>query len=921
MVEYSDLVHAYLPSGSSAFQSADIVIDAYLGARVFGLNSSVKADDFGVNWRTWTRNGRNLVGDNRYLAETVIDTLLTEKKWTGGDLALAYEWDDYLEVWINGAESILSGTTEFTTLGSKLVVKTEPSIKRGSLNAILSEIGWKVQLFDSGEVYRDANNALRQGVDNGRIGKIVVTYEYLAEVTKVDSARGTIDLKFWRYADPDAAAVGTVSTYEITDYATDDTFAVKDYVVITLRDGLYTGYPGSYWDNENNDDVVDFGERPNGGVWVDTNNDTIVNSEIKYDGVIGSSLILSIAKTEQVSVKSTGYTRGANAGSHVTLATLTSDATDKYIFDSFYRFGVGDTPNFDGNALLILDSNGRVIGFTGDVAGPAAYKYVYVEDIEIPTVTLGTPRVRASVYYALTGETKIIDLPVKYVSAAVGYAVTINSVDVPLKTGAVDTINTGGGYLVSQGTDKDKLLGWYYYTSTDDASTITLRSNRTAGGVYNAKVGSITTEFGTDTPYGVGAIAAGSGYARPNPIDAGFAAVGFGKIYTDSKTLFYYRGTKYTGYTTWPWNATTGGTGSALAVRGTDSIIDAIFVYRGEDIALALTTFAIIKAMPYDWYTTPGQIQYTVEGSTAAITNAGVYEVNDYQNPTYEIGDIVLVKQTSDGWEIDDYISANADLGDGKYLVDFAHPTYEYFTVPGAPVTSAIWTTTVPYLDEVAARRIDAGVTNVKAKTRPDEGDEVRIITGLNAMFVNEVRAVVITRYKEQVLADAADEFTDVVTSIKTITGASGTGADATTNVLQIPKTSGIAVGWVGPFTEAGAYWYSDSASVQNAGRNATYYTLGWAAAQAVVGYAPADLLNMVSGGYGPVKTFKDLFTPESTVTVVVQNVTAFDVDGRSVVDNDGDEIIKFEIVITSNVLAGTSTTLHAQISGLIISE
>jgi hypothetical protein len=153
--------------------------------------------------------------------------------------------------------------------------------------------------------------------------------------------------------------------------------------------------------------------------------------------------------------------------------------------------------------------------------------------------------------------------------------------------------------------------------------------------------------------------------------------------------------------------------------------------------------------MPYDWLTEPGKIKYTVVGSTAAITNAGVYEESDTQEATYHIGEIVLVKQVGSEWQIEDYISANATgfTGDSQYTVNFAHPDYEYFTVPGAPVTAAIWTNAVPYLDGVAAKLIDAGNTTVKSKSRPDEGDVVRIVTGPNAFFATEVKAVVIMAY------------------------------------------------------------------------------------------------------------------------------------------------------------------------------
>ncbi|MDR2420580.1 MAG: hypothetical protein LBD49_00550, partial [Oscillospiraceae bacterium] len=825
---------------------------------------------------TWTQNGKFLVGE--YLAETVIDEFVTEKKWSGGDLALAYEWDDFVEVWINGVEYQLPSSSSFNVTGIGYVTETSPAIKRGSTVSIFPEIGLKVQLFDSGEVYEDTS-IKKYAVDNGKIGKIVITYEHLAEVTKVDSARGTIDLKFWHYADPTAAAAATITTYEITDYPTDETFALKDYVVVTLQEGYTRGYPGSYWDDSNQNNTVDSGE-------------------IKYDGTILAAAVLRVAPVEQVSVKAASYTRGVNAGSSTsnyktTLATLTTDTSDKYIFDSFYRFGVGDTPNFDGSALLILDSNGRVIGFTGDVAGPAALKYVYVEDIEVPQYSLGTPRVRASAYYPLTGETKVIDLPVKYKDANTGYVVTINSVDL-----AVASIDVGNQYLVSQGTSCKGLLGWYWYTSADDASTITLRSSLTGNeGVLGTKAGSIKTVPGDDTVYGVGTITAGSFFVRTNPIEAGFSVAGnaFGPIYTDSKTLFYYRGVKYTGYTAFPWNASTAAGGSALAVRGSDKIIDALFIYKGENIDAALTTFAIIKAMPYDWVTNDSKIDYTVVGSTAAITNAGVYELTDTQIPTYSIGDIVLVKQTSEGWEIDDYISANNTYTDGKYIVDFSHPDYEYFTVPDATVKAAIWTNSIPYLDGVAALDNQSGGT-LKPKTKPDIGDEVRIIIGTPVgAFSPAALAVVIVKYSDQVKQDAAAAYA----------AAAGGTTDSNTWVISNIGTPGlsdviidVAIGGT-PISATGSFsWSSSGAQITAVIKNDVTYGGGYFATQGNI---------------------KQIVTNNSAIRVVVNSVNAYDGDSNSTLDDDGDEKIDIGVTITDTV-NGSSKTITISLRGMNIS-
>jgi hypothetical protein len=883
MVEYSDLVHAYLPSGSSAFQATEeIDVDAYLGTRVFGLRDSVKEDLLGVNYRTWTRNGRYLTGT--YLAETEIDTIVTEKTWTGGDLALAYEWDDAIELWVNGrrfvtkggdysdntsvtvsAAEIAAANAVWTTLAADSNVTlsgttngSDDVIRRGSKVEVLPAVGLKVQLFDSGD-YTNTRNA-----DNGKIGKVVITYEYLAQVTKVDNNAKTIDLEVF-----DELADGTKKV-TVKGYSTDDTYAVRDYVVVILEADSLFGYAHT-------------------GATAD------------------SASILNLNPAESVEVKATNYTRNTNY-LYVHLATVTA-GDQKYIFNSYYRFGDGDVPSFETECLLILDSNGRVIGITGDVAGPAARKYAYVSAIRIydkdaATSGWGAPSVRAYVTYALTGDSAYVDIPVKKVSGV--YYAVINGLNVPIAS--INTNLTTG--LVESGGDatviEGNLTGWYWYTSADDASTITLRSNRTAtvGGF-----GAIYTHQETNGYiFGVGRVSIMASPAMPRGISGGFTsdnATVFGGVYADSKTIEYYNGVKYTGYANFPYGIGTGSAaGGALAIQGPDGVLDALFVVGEDATPTAPATFGIIKKLPLLLDTSLGRLTYEVVGSTGAITNA--WEESDNYDPTYELGDIVdLVRQDDGTYKIPSTNTNNghryyaaANLNDfvtpyeGSGYVTRIDPNRESFEVSGG-VGTVTWSSAFPHLDITAP--------DGEGDRFPELFDFVRVTkTPMSA-----VEAVVILSHTTQATVDAA------VTAVNTpFSGKSLSGAGTISDPIILPAVTGIGnsgvaapgspgyttTGFLFGYGGGGVLWSTDTIDWTN---DAGAYSIS---THIVNNYLPSfgqTLHNLISTG---------------NVTLTFQ-----DVEDWVKVDGTGNGALTFTVTLTS-IFDGTAKTYTVQITGLTIS-
>jgi hypothetical protein len=756
MVEYSDLVHAYLPSGSSAFQSADIVIDAYLGARVFGLAVRPIEDDFGVDWRTWTRNGRLLVGDNKYLADTVIDEFVTERKWTGGELARAYEWDDAatLEVTVNGYE---------INSGAFLA-----DISRGSTTVALPYIGVKVQLFDNG-------GTEDTGADNGKVGKVVVTAERLAQVTKVDSVKRTIDFNLF-------TRDGNLANRKVSikNYETDETYAVNDYILVIPQG------------------VVDTTADAAGGYGIYDDGYAYDWNAVSLTAVPG--VVLSVDTAKSVEIQATSYTRANQGNTTVQLATITVDSGDKYIVSALYAFGIGDTPSFTEASTLYLDSNGVVAGVSAETLSAASLKYLYVTGVKIESAdgTFANARVRVSVIYADTYTSDILDLPIT--RSGTTYSVTINGAKVAITDDTDQLVNTGPAYD-GKAVDGSGLIGWYWYTSISDSKVATLKSNAViglsttpdAGPIVSETYGSAADGFGV---YGVGTMAEGGGFA-PRGVDGGFVSEDnspYGSIYCNSASVLLYNGIKYTGYTRFPYAATDSAE-YALAIRGKNGLIELIAAINTNPTVAAPATYAVIERIAYDAVWAPGTILYKVKGSTGAITTAGAYEViTDTSNPSYNTGDIVNIQADgSGGFKI---VAVN-NLPDGirqytqnttgvptvvqqAVVTKVEETNHEYFLVNQTigTISSNTITMTVPpaanptpFLDSYIYTTAGQGK---EERSYPEVGDVVDLYFGYNG-FAGVLEAVIIKLHNDDPAANVpASQGTAVTNAYNRIKNTAG---------------------------------------------------------------------------------------------------------------------------------------------------
>jgi hypothetical protein len=886
MVEYSEIFKAYVPVGSNVIGTGtEINLDAYLGTRVFGLTKIDDEDVFGVLYRTWLQNSKRLVGD--YPAETFVDEINTEKNWTGGDLYRAYEWNDDVELYVNGG--IYTGAVLNGLIGK---------IKAGNKDTLFP-IGLHVALYDSGGGVNDA--------DDGKVGKIVVTFEHLAQVTKVDSTAGTIDFTIY-----DRTGDGSRKDVSVTGYITDNTYALKDYILVIPQ-------------VDDNSASFDYYRNPD---------------DAPTGAVAAPELILSDKLADQVTVNAQSYTRAPNVGPYtapatigsiVVLATVTGDDGTKYYASSMYNYGINLLPTIGTDARLYLDSHGFIIGLDADAAGPAALKYVYVQSIYVDSVisNFTTARVRASVFYGATGTVKTVDLPVNTVKGEVtinGAAISIADLELDGGTGG-----TGGtfGLLTSGGSKtytSDDLIGWYYYTSSDDSDTITLRSTAKNDSTTLAKNEAAASIKNGGSVYSVGRIADGTG--GPRNYTGGFvydSSTAPTDIYATSKTVEIYNGKKYTGYTTFPYATGTGSSeGRALAIKNSDGTVDIFYVYGGDAVATDPATYAVIGQYYYEASWSSGRLTYAVKSPTGGVTTA--WETSDGPGDgNYVPGQIVNIERQDDGT----YKIPDDDRGLRNYGTVATSTTAGYFYT-GIVTNVVAYDANTGYIivsgggsaDIVATTQIfdkKAYDDNTTPRTFPAKNDRVTVYKGANFMGAQygTVEAIVIHDYN--ILVDYAADLAATKASLAAL-DSTKTGVDLA-NAKEIAKSNAIAVGWVGAFNQFGAYWLSNSTSVGSAGVTSadpgytTYTSLDWTAALAVASYTPADILGMVSGGWGPSKTLSDIFTKAATVNVTISDVAAIDTDASNA---SGNEQITFKVTLTSTGISATET-LYFKISDLTI--
>jgi hypothetical protein len=534
------------------------------------------------------------VGDNKYLADTLIDEFTVTSTLTGGDLALAYGWDDGVEVWINGLpfadadEDRAEGTENHPlfSLENDDHTRSATAIRRGSTTKVFDVPGAYVQLFDKAEI--TDNTPLADRVDNGNVGKIIITTENFGKITRVSASAGTVDLVLYDWND------GATREISFANVPTDDSFAVNDYVK---------------------------------GV-VATNAAAIDPYHYRVSGTTGQlGDVLTLSAAESVTSRITSFTRRNTLDSAaVTLATVTSDGTT-YTVSSLYAFGRGESPGFVNDAILYLDSHGTIIGWDGDTVSAANRDYLYVTQLDVQSVTgnsFDPVRARLAVIYGKTGTSDIVTLEIKTISG-VPYAV-INSTNVPLT--AIDT-----------GTEQDDYIGWYSYT-INDSKVVKLGTNNSSGKAIKGDADYGTYQIGTLPPDAIG-FGRDFHLSTYNPY-----------IRADSTTVIYHNGVKYTGYTAVPAAAESFANGM-LAVNNRQGFTEAVFSLGDALPATASNLYAIIQAEPIGSSYYDNRAVYSVKGSTQAISDAGAYELDATATiNSYDVGDVVDIELVDGAYKI-----------------------------------------------------------------------------------------------------------------------------------------------------------------------------------------------------------------------------------------------------------------------------
>jgi hypothetical protein len=394
--------------------------------------------------------------------------------------------------------------------------------------------------------------------------------------------------------------------------------------------------------------------------------------------------------------------------------------------------------------------------------------------------------------------------------------------------------------------------------------------------------------------FGVGKLNAGTG-TMPRDNTGGVVLDNpnslYGKTYSGSKTVMYYNGQKYTGYTAFPY--TTKHAGQALAIRGTTTDLVEIFYVIGTDAPSAVSTYAIIERLAYDANYFADKVVYEVRGSTGAITQAYTPKVNgDWEQ--YTTGQVVDVRSSGDGYEIiEERTYALTSIASG-YVTRVASDD-SWIEVYGASSAIARYKT-IPTVDAAA---IGQNLERKDWKTYPELYDNVTVYTN-STTYLTE--AIVINSYTTPDNVAAANTTAEAARSALLALNSGDYTASGTT--LTIANANGKGTGYTGSTPTSGFAVYLGSN-----GFAYTSQTLDWSDAVAS-GYPPATTFNAASGAYGQQSVLLNvLWTALGTdagklagaTTIQVSNVTAGDSNtSGNVLDAaaDGDEYIEFTLTI-----------------------
>jgi hypothetical protein len=320
IVSYNSLFDAYLNASESDYVTRK---QTNLAEETFTTVPVYDTDDFGYSQRHWTQYGVRKTAD--YGTDVVIGTVVSNPTVTKGYLYSTYQWNDFLDVHVNGYQVPYAASTVGGVTTNAPAVPSSTYVVRGdSINPAISESGVKVDLID---VYPY----------DGKVGKIVATYEYLAKVTSVNATGGTIGITVY---DENS---GSKTSLPFSNVPVDESFAKNDYLVVVPR------------------------------------NTTLNNYTNLATGDKSAASFLSVKRAEVVTATPTSYTTsavGVNALTGNTVNSITINGEKKWIVGTQFFSALSGVTFTE--ATFYLDSNGYIVGTDATRTAASTLNYLLI---------------------------------------------------------------------------------------------------------------------------------------------------------------------------------------------------------------------------------------------------------------------------------------------------------------------------------------------------------------------------------------------------------------------------------------------------------------------------------------------------------------------------------------------------------------
>jgi hypothetical protein len=340
IVQYSAAFDSYLDASTSQFVTRK---QTNLANESFNTVSSTEYDDFGYEEHYWAQLGVRKTAN--YASDFVIGSFISNPDVTKGSLYSQYQWDDSINVWINGYQyptipipDTTYGIPAFPSNSLAIRGSTSPALDGAALGAPLigSLNGIHFDLIDTYPF-------------DGKIGKIVGRYEYLAKVTRVNTVTDTLNFNVYELSG------GSATNRPFENIPVDD---ASEYV----RDQYILVTPSS---------VRDYGQ-------------AITPAEAmtgyNYTSSTIHAPIISLKPATVVTTTPSSYTKDRDSS---IINSITINSEKKWIAATNF-LPVADAttlPNFTQEGVFYLDSNGYIVGFESSDAIAASLQYLYVHAI------------------------------------------------------------------------------------------------------------------------------------------------------------------------------------------------------------------------------------------------------------------------------------------------------------------------------------------------------------------------------------------------------------------------------------------------------------------------------------------------------------------------------------------------------------